>query len=342
MKKSYSLLKASWVKPIKKEPSQKGALYRLRVVTPKDAEFVVDLRTSSRNRDKFLTVVGGDIEAQRIWISQQSQQPDDFYFVVENMISNAPEGLISLYNVADGEAEWGRWVLVDGSPAALESAHLLFNFAFNDLGLREVYSRTLKENSKVVQFHDSLGAIRSNNKSESDGSIQKETVEHRITKELFNEKISLEISEKSLPHLQRYIFKHFPSLEFHHIGIAGESISNELTLFSLLGYRPEGEKFTDETQGIRGLFISSPGHPRLELLENLDGHGTLDVWVKRKLKAYHLAFFVDDLNSTISIFVKLGWKVTSPPKHSEYFKSDIVFLMMPNMLLIELIERCRT
>lgn len=88
-----------------------------------------------------------------------------------------------------------------------------------------------------------------------------------------------------------------PSLIPHHIGIATQSIKSELPIFKALGFAIEGE-FIDETQGIRGVFITSriidqsnSKFPyRLELLENLPQSTRLDNYLKNHHKLYHIAF----------------------------------------------------
>ena len=46
-----------------------------------------------------------------------------------------------------------------------------------------------------------------------------------------------------------------------------------------LGYKPEGNRFSDARQGVAGLFLVGGG-PRLELLEPLDDSDTLLPWLK--------------------------------------------------------------
>lgn len=77
----------------------------------------------------------------------------------------------------------------------------------------------------------------------------------------------------------------------HHIGVATRNIQAELPLFLEMGFKIEAE-FIDETQGIRGVFIThnSPTPYRLELLENLPNSTRLNTYLKHHHKLYHLAF----------------------------------------------------
>ena len=56
-------------------------------------------------------------------------------------------------------------------------------------------------------------------------------------------------------------------LKLHHIGVATRNIEKELEVFSRLGYRKCSEIFEDEIQHMRGIFITAPNQPCLELIE---------------------------------------------------------------------------
>jgi len=132
-----------------------------------------------------------------------------------------------------------------------------------------------------------------------------------------------------------------PALEdatFHHLGVACEQIAADAATWSAFGYRPEGEAFVDEAQGIRGLFMTGGG-PRIELLEATPGSDTLAPWLKRRVKLYHVGYLVPSLGRAIDALTARGGVVAREPLLSVYFQAPIAFLMMPNLALIELIER---
>ena len=126
-------------------------------------------------------------------------------------------------------------------------------------------------------------------------------------------------------------------LRFHHLGIACKSILEEEVVWRLLGYRPEGAVFVDETQGIRGQFMVGGG-PRIELLEATDGSTTLAPWLKRRIKFYHTGYQVVSFDATIETLVANGAIIARSPVLSVYFKARIAFLVMPNLAMIEVIE----
>jgi methylmalonyl-CoA/ethylmalonyl-CoA epimerase len=127
-------------------------------------------------------------------------------------------------------------------------------------------------------------------------------------------------------------------MDFHHIGVACAAIEVEAQTWSLLGYQPEGEPFVDEAQGIRGQFMVGPG-PRMELLEPTDGSTTLDPWLRRRIKLYHCGYLVPDFDAAAQWLQQAGATVARDAMRSVYFNSRIMFLMMPNMALVEIIEK---
>lgn len=127
-------------------------------------------------------------------------------------------------------------------------------------------------------------------------------------------------------------------LSFHHVGYATKNISNEINFFLNMGYVLESDYFEDTLQGVRGCFMHGNG-PRIELLENLPNHHTLDTWIENGIKMYHMAFLCDNLNSNIEIFIKSGSKVVCKPTPAAAFNGrKICFIMLKNFQLIELIE----
>ena len=136
-----------------------GPAFRLRPVCEEDASFMLMLRRDP-TLSRYLHATPPGEDAQRAWIERYYQRPGDYYFVIERMHSGEPEGLISLYDIGAEQTEvgeWGRWILRPLSLAAIESAWLVYRFAFYELRLQAVYCRTVADNAAVVSFHDSCG-----------------------------------------------------------------------------------------------------------------------------------------------------------------------------------------
>ena len=127
--------------------------------------------------------------------------------------------------------------------------------------------------------------------------------------------------------------------EFHHIGYATASVERERSLFEFLGYRIEGEPFTDELQGVSGCFICGPG-PRIELLENLPGKDTLTPWLNAGVKMYHFAYWVGDIGKAIDWARSQRAKVIVQPVPAAAFGGrSIAFVMFRNGLMLEFINK---
>jgi Glyoxalase/Bleomycin resistance protein/Dioxygenase superfamily len=125
---------------------------------------------------------------------------------------------------------------------------------------------------------------------------------------------------------------------FHHLGIATNSLEQEAQAYATLGYELEGEEFTDVIQGVRGLFLRGGG-PRLELLEPLPGNDTLTPILRRGIKCYHHAYEVPSLDEALAKLRGMRAQVVRPPAQAIAFDYRlVVFLMLPNMWMVELIE----
>jgi methylmalonyl-CoA/ethylmalonyl-CoA epimerase len=129
-----------------------------------------------------------------------------------------------------------------------------------------------------------------------------------------------------------------PPLRFHHIGMACTDLDAETRRLAILGYRPEGEDFTDLNQGVHGRFLGGQA-PRLELLIQLAGNSVLAPWLINNIKMYHLAYETDDLEDAITKLCSQKSKLVVPPVPAIAFDNrQIAFVMLPNMLLVELIS----
>jgi RimJ/RimL family protein N-acetyltransferase len=128
----------------------------LRLATPDDAAFILGLRQDGA-LNRHLSATGGGVEQQRAWLEayqERERRGVEYYFVIETP-QGEPVGTIRLYDRAGDSCQWGSWVVRPGAPAwaALESALLLLDFAFERLGCRRVYCAVDHENRSVVAFH---------------------------------------------------------------------------------------------------------------------------------------------------------------------------------------------
>lgn len=124
------------------------------------------------------------------------------------------------------------------------------------------------------------------------------------------------------------------SLTFHHIGVATKSIESEMPFFNALGFVYEAE-FSDERQGVRGVFLTPKSHSntplpicRFELLENLPNSTRLDNYLKNHHKLYHIAFASENLQADVDFILNSTFSVDSAFKHSNggggKMKNDVI------------------
>lgn len=127
-------------------------------------------------------------------------------------------------------------------------------------------------------------------------------------------------------------------LSFHHIGVACKDLELETDKLKILGYSREGNDFIDPIQGVKGRFLSGQ-NPRLELLISLSEDSVLSPWLKSNTKMYHIAYETNSLESVIQeVCTERGKLVVKPVPAVAFNNREIAFIMLPNMLLVELIS----
>ena len=141
------------------KPIARGKSIFFREVSNDDADFIVSLRTDP-TKNQFISATSNDVDEQKRFIGQYLKSETDFYFVICNWESRAI-GTIRLYDVQEGSFCWGSWILISEAPssAALESALLMYDFAFYALHYKRSHFDVRKENKRVVEFHKRLGAV---------------------------------------------------------------------------------------------------------------------------------------------------------------------------------------
>ena len=167
-----------------------GPAYRLRPVTIDDAEFITKLR-SDPIRGQFLNRTSGRVQDQLEWIKKYLDRDCEYYFIIESQRDRRREGTIGIYNFNREccSAEWGRWIIREGSMAAIESVLLIYRLAMDRLCLNHIYSRTVVENEKVVSFHKMCGleTVKFLNAHIKIGESTNDAVEQRLTRALWKD-----------------------------------------------------------------------------------------------------------------------------------------------------------
>ena len=80
----------------------------------------------------------------------------DYYFVIETATGIAV-GAYGIYDVRGTSAESGRWIIRPDVPAAIPSALLAFETAFDKLGMTELRVSTVSTNQLVLSLNKKFG-----------------------------------------------------------------------------------------------------------------------------------------------------------------------------------------
>lgn len=129
-----------------------------RLANTDDCEFIVGLRINAKN--KFLT--GVKINEQIEWLRKykdREAEKIEYYFIICTNDST-PCGTVRIYDFIDDSFCWGSWLLssVALHTAAIESALLVYEFAFYFLKFKHCHFDVRIENKKVRAFHERMGA----------------------------------------------------------------------------------------------------------------------------------------------------------------------------------------
>jgi len=136
----------------------------LRLVTVNDAAFIHSLRVDDK-LNKHISKVTGTVEEQRNWIEKykvREKEKQEFYFLIIKNKSSKPIGTVRIYGIkGDSEFCWGSWILNDNKTvtSALESAYLVYKFAFEIMGYNSAYFQVDNANLPVISFHKKTGAM---------------------------------------------------------------------------------------------------------------------------------------------------------------------------------------
>jgi RimJ/RimL family protein N-acetyltransferase len=135
-----------------------GKSINLRAVTVGDAAFILKLRLDA-TLNTHLSATDPDVHKQVAWIEQHPWGQGQYYCIVEDKNANAV-GTVRLYDFQGDSFCWGSWILLPEAPrkAAIESALMVYEFGFYKLGFLRSHFDVRKQNTRVIDFHQRLGA----------------------------------------------------------------------------------------------------------------------------------------------------------------------------------------
>lgn len=141
-----------------------GPTICLRLVQEEDASFICSLRTNEKF-NTHLSKSSPNVDDQRQWIldyKRREAEKQEFYFIIHRKSDDLAIGTVRLYDFQENPKSycWGSWILNEDKTryAALESALLMYETAFNVLGFDQSRFDTRKDNVKVQSSQERLGA----------------------------------------------------------------------------------------------------------------------------------------------------------------------------------------
>lgn len=138
-----------------------GPRLRMRLIEPQDGAYVYELRTNP-NYNLYLSAITGSVADQEAWITRYKTREasvEEYYFVIERH-DGTRCGLVRLYDFESDHFTWGSWILDTNKPAkaALESAVLVYRFAFEHLKCARAVFEVIRDNEHTLHFHRRFGA----------------------------------------------------------------------------------------------------------------------------------------------------------------------------------------
>ncbi len=128
---------------------------RLRPVALGDAAFIVWVRNLEHVRGR-IGDSAVDVPEQEAWLRKYLDRPGDYYFLIETK-GGLPVGTYGFSDLRGGSAESGRWVVRPEVPAAIPSAILCLDLAFEQLQLKFLRVRTVSTNTTVLSLNRKFG-----------------------------------------------------------------------------------------------------------------------------------------------------------------------------------------
>lgn len=133
----------------------------MRLANVGDAEFILALRLNELI-NKFVSRVAGDLEKQVQWLKDYKVREAsgiEYYFIIEDHVGRSL-GTARVYDCQGDSFSWGSWMLIPSAPrnTAIESALLIYELAFNELGFSRSHFDVRRGNERVVAFHRRFGA----------------------------------------------------------------------------------------------------------------------------------------------------------------------------------------
>ena len=127
-------------------------------------------------------------------------------------------------------------------------------------------------------------------------------------------------------------------MKFHHIGYLTTNLNNSIKEFKKINYKKKGNLINDKNLLVKIQFIFNSNNI-IELVKPYKKNYSLLKIFKNKNYAYHFAYKVKNLKTSIKKLKKNNFKIIVNPVPAKAFNNKkVAFLKMKNGFIIELIE----
>ena len=137
---------------------------RIRLLEETGIEQLRCWRNQAHIRKWFVHNAPIEPDQQRVWWDSYRRRTDDYMFVIEDVGEGSGDvGAVALYNIDcdQNRAEYGRLMIREpaacGRGLARTATELVTEFAFDNLGLDEVYLEVFSDNQRAVTLYRSCG-----------------------------------------------------------------------------------------------------------------------------------------------------------------------------------------
>lgn len=127
----------------------------LRSVVAGDAQATLEMRQDAE-KNRFLHPVENNLEKQKKWIEAQNRRADDYFFLALSK-EGRPIGTFGIYEIEGIRAHAGRLLMYGNPLQSFEVSFLVFKFAFEYLGILEIWGDVDEKNTTARRFNEMLG-----------------------------------------------------------------------------------------------------------------------------------------------------------------------------------------
>ena len=131
-----------------------GKYVKIRSIREDDARVALDMRLDPKS--KYFSKVPNDLEREIKWIKNIREKPNDYFLMVTDLDNN-PIGNVGIYEIENKRAHIGRILNFGNAIQGFEMYILTIRFAFDNLGLEELWGDTDIENTTAIRYTEMFG-----------------------------------------------------------------------------------------------------------------------------------------------------------------------------------------